>query len=313
MRTAVIADDVFERHMTSPGHPERPERTAALRAALAKGSLARVLKRIPPRKAEREHITLVHDDVYVQGVARLCEAGGGLLDAGDTWVGPASYAVAASAVGAVLQAIDAVAEGSADAAFCAVRPPGHHALRDRAMGFCVFNNVAVGAAYATQRLGMDRVFILDWDVHHGNGTQALFYSDPCVFYCSLHRWPYYPGTGAESEVGEAEGSGYTLNLPLQPGSDERVYRAAIETRVLPTLEQFDPQLLMISAGFDPHRLDPLGGMCLESASFGLMTRLLLGAVRVPVVSVLEGGYHLEALRQSVHAHVGALAAWEGAG
>jgi acetoin utilization deacetylase AcuC-like enzyme len=311
MRTAVIADEVFEHHVSSAGHPERPERTAELRAALAKGALARVLKRIPPREAPPEQIALVHDDGYVQGVARMCGAGGGLLDAGDTWVGPASYGVAACAVGAVLQAVDAVAEGMAEAVFCAVRPPGHHALRDRAMGFCVFNNVAVGAAYATRLLGMDRVFILDWDVHHGNGTQALFYRDPCVFYCSLHRWPYYPGTGAETEVGEAGGAGYTLNLPLRPHADEAVYRAAMEARVLPILEQFQPQLLMISAGFDAHRLDPLGGMCLESESFGLITRLVVSATKAPVVSVLEGGYHLEALRQSVHAHLLALTAWEG--
>jgi acetoin utilization deacetylase AcuC-like enzyme len=311
MRTAVVADAVFERHLTSPGHPESPERVATLLAVLAKSPLARSVMRIPPREAALEHITLVHDDAYVQSVARLCDTGGGPLDAGDTWVSPGSYGAAVSAVGAVLQAVDAVADGFADAVFCAVRPPGHHALPDRAMGFCVFNNVAVGAAYATRCLGMDRVFILDWDVHHGNGTQALFYGNAADFYCSLHRWPYYPGTGMESEIGEAEGAGYTLNLPLQPGADEAVYCAAVETRVIPVLKQFAPQLVMISAGFDPHRLDPLGGMRLESASFGLMTRLVLGAAQAPVVSVLEGGYHLEALRQSVGAHVRALAAWEG--
>jgi acetoin utilization deacetylase AcuC-like enzyme len=311
VRTAVVADAVFERHHTGPGHPESPDRTAALWAVLTKGPMARILIRIPPREAAAEQLTLVHDKGYVQSVASVCGAGGGFLDAGDTWVSPASYDVAVSAAGAVLQAVDAAVEGSADAVFCAVRPPGHHALRDRAMGFCVFNNVAVGAAYATHCLGMERVFILDWDVHHGNGTQAIFYRDPSVFYCSLHRWPYYPGTGAESEVGEAEGSGYTLNLPLAPGSDESVYRAALETRVLPILERFAPQLLMISAGFDPHRQDPLGGMRLESASFGLMTRLVLDAARAPVVSVLEGGYHLEALRQSVGAHLQALASWVG--
>ncbi len=311
MRTALIADEVFERHVTPAAHPEQPQRTAVLRRLLGHGELGSRLQSLTLVEPTSDLIALVHSPEYIDRVEAVCAGGGGLLDAGDTWLSDESCRAARCAVGAVLRAVDAVTAGAADGVFCAVRPPGHHALRDRAMGFCVFNNVAVGASYAIDSRHLDRVFIMDWDVHHGNGTQAVFYRDPRVFYCSMHRWPYYPGTGSRDELGEAEGSGYTLNVPLPPGSAETAYRAAVEGEVIPALERFKPQLLMISSGFDAHRLDPLGGMALESTSFGILTRTLLDAAGVPVVSVLEGGYHLEALAQSVTAHIRALLTWEG--
>ncbi len=303
MRTAIAVGKVFEEHTTGVGHPERPERVACLRELVARARLARSVVWLPLREATNKELRLVHDSSYIARVEHVCQAGGGVLDRGDTIAGPSSFRVARVAVGTVLGAVDAVLGGDAGAAFCAVRPPGHHALAGEAMGFCIFNNVALGAAYALEKHGIRRVFILDWDVHHGNGTQDVFYGRRDVFYCSLHRWPYYPGSGSAAETGEGEGDGCTLNVPLPAGSDESAYLAALKENVVPALQRYGPQLVMISAGFDPHKLDPLGGMALESSSFGTMSRILVEAAGVGVVSVLEGGYHLDALVGSVEAHL----------
>jgi acetoin utilization deacetylase AcuC-like enzyme len=306
VKTGIVTDEMFEQHLTPPGHPERQERARCVRRCLASGDAARRTTSIRAREAATGDLTLVHESPYVASVATFCEQGGGVLDSGDTWVGRASYQVARVAVGAVLQAVDAVMDGTVEAVFCAVRPPGHHAMPGAAMGFCLFNNVAVGARYGVEVRGLERVFVLDWDVHHGNGTQAAFYQDPNVFYCSIHRWPYYPGTGSAFETGDGDGSERTLNIPLPAGSDQRVYMSALEEHVVPAIRRHDPQLLMISSGFDAHRLDPLGGMSLESEAFGEMTRAAVCAADAGVVSVLEGGYHLDALAESVAAHVDAL-------
>jgi acetoin utilization deacetylase AcuC-like enzyme len=210
------------------------------------------------------------------------------------------------AAGGVMAGIDAVLEKRVDAAFCAVRPPGHHAERDRAMGFCLFNNVAIGARYAQRKHSLEKIAILDWDVHHGNGTQHMFEDDPTVFYISLHQYPFYPGTGARGERGVGEGTGFTLNIPLPAGTGEDRYLRAFDEEIVPALTDYKPDLLLISAGFDAHKDDPLGGMLLTEESFAKFTTLLQDIA--PVVSVLEGGYNLEALARSVEAHLGVLLA-----
>jgi acetoin utilization deacetylase AcuC-like enzyme len=237
----------------------------------------------------------------VDYVRETCESGGGLLDEGDTYAVRESFEAATLAAGSVLAAIDAVLEGSVDSAFCGIRPPGHHAERDRPMGFCLFNNVAIGARYAQTVHGIRNIAVLDWDVHHGNGTQHIFENDRSVLYISLHRYPFYPGTGARDERGSGNGEGYTVNIPLPAGSGEHEYLAAFEETVLPALLSFKPDLLILSAGFDAHRSDPLGGMALTEESFATMTNQILNIA--PIVSVLEGGYHLDALARSAEAHV----------
>jgi acetoin utilization deacetylase AcuC-like enzyme len=230
--------------------------------------------------------------------------GGGLLDEGDTYAVRRSFDVALLAVGGVLDAVDAVVGGKVKSAFCAVRPPGHHAERDQSMGFCLFNSVAVAARHAQKKHGLSKVAILDWDVHHGNGTQHIFEEDPSVFYISLHRYPFYPGTGAREERGRGEGLGFTLNFPFPAGTDEAHYLKAFTSEIVPALEEYNAQLLIISAGFDAHAEDPLGGMNLADESFAKMTLLVKDLA--PVVSVLEGGYNLDALARSVQQHIAAL-------
>jgi acetoin utilization deacetylase AcuC-like enzyme len=227
-----------------------------------------------------------------------------MLDEGDTFAVWASFEAAARAAGAAVQAVDAVAGGEVNAAFCAVRPPGHHAERDRPMGFCLFNSVAVAARYAQQVRGIERVAIVDWDVHHGNGTQHIFEDDPVVFYCSVHQYPVYPGTGSRSERGIGRGEGATLNIPLPAGTGEPEYLRVFTEEIVPALEAFRPGLLLISAGFDAHKDDPLGGMRLEDASFSRFTELLQPVA--PIVSLLEGGYNLSALARSTERHLLAL-------
>jgi acetoin utilization deacetylase AcuC-like enzyme len=221
-----------------------------------------------------------------------------------------SFDVAMLAAGAVLQAVDAVMSGSMVNAFCAVRPPGHHAARSTAMGFCLFNNVAIGARHAQHTYGVQRVAILDWDVHHGNGTQEIFYEDDSVLYASLHQYPSYPGTGGAGEQGRGRGLGATVNCPLPAGSDEAAYLNAFESTIMPALDRFKPELVMISAGFDAHRDDPLAQMRLTEDSFAQFTALVKGCAQTHaggrIVSVLEGGYHLDALARSVESHLSVL-------
>ena len=230
---------------------------------------------------------------------------------GDTVVSAVSFEAAARAAGGLILACERVLDGEWRNAFCAVRPPGHHAESDRAMGFCLFNNVAVAAAALLAR-GLSRVAILDWDVHHGNGTQHVFESEPRVFYASLHQWPLYPGTGAEDERGTGDGEGATLNTPMDAGSNDADWLDAMESRVLPALETFAPEFVLVSAGFDAHRLDPLAGVDLTEDAYRGMTRGVLEVANRTasgrLVSVLEGGYHLEALSLSAAAHVGELIA-----
>ena len=291
-------------HDAGPGHPESPSRLQAVLEALDVDRFA-MLDRIEAPRATREQLERVHGKDLVDLVFDNSPNEGYVRVDPDTTMCPYSLEAAQRAAGAVVSAVDALIDGNALRAFCAVRPPGHHATPDRAMGFCLFNSVAVGAAHALAR-GVDRVAIVDFDVHHGNGTQDIFWDDPRVVYASTHQWPLYPGSGARDETG----AGNIVNAPLPPGSGSREFRAACETIVLPALRTFQPQLVMISAGFDAHQLDPLADMNLGGDDYAWITSELVEIARTfaggRVVSSLEGGYSLTALRQSATAHVAAM-------
>jgi acetoin utilization deacetylase AcuC-like enzyme len=316
---AVVSDPIFLEHRLEArgegtreaSHPERPERLAAALEALdavtaAPGQEDRIV-RLSPRDATDDELGRVHEDRYVEELSRIRNRRG-YLDA-DTYYAPGSFAAAVRAAGGCLAMVDALRAGSATYGLCLVRPPGHHARPGSAMGFCLLNNVAVAAAHALAN-GAERVAIVDWDVHHGNGTQEMFYEDPRVLYVSLHQWPLYPGTGARGETGAGDGTGTTVNVPLSPGAGDAVYAAAVERIVAPALVEFDPDLLLISAGFDAHERDPLAAMELTDAGYAEMTHQLVGALprggpgRIGLV--LEGGYDLTALRTSLAATLGAL-------
>jgi len=243
-------------------------------------------------------------------VRRDVACGIGCLSTGDTDVSAGSLEAAFMAAGGVLSAVDAVMEGRVRSAFCLVRPPGHHATPERGMGFCIFNNVAIGARYAQARYGIERVLIIDWDVHHGNGTQEIFYGDPSVLYFSTHQWPMYPGTGRERETGSAGGRGSTLNCPLGSGSGRTEFVAAFRQRLLPAVRGFKPEFVFVSAGFDALAVDPLGGLALTADDFGDLTRLVVEVAGEHaagrIVSSLEGGYNLDGLAAASGAHVAAL-------
>ena len=295
-------------HDAGRGHPERPDRLRAIQARLTSSGLGSELDVREPRRASEEELARVHAREHVARVRAAAARGPCALD-GDTTVSALSFEAALRAAGGVLEACERVLAGEWKNAFCAVRPPGHHAERDEALGFCLFNNVAVAAA-ALRAGGIARVAILDWDVHHGNGTQHTFERDGSVFYASLHQWPLYPGTGAAGERGLGDGEGTTRNCPLPAGSGDAEWLGALEGVILPELEAFRPEFVLISAGFDAHRLDPLASTCLTERAYAEMSlRLLELAARTAqgrLVSVLEGGYHLEALASCVETHLGCL-------
>lgn len=303
-KVSFVYSDLFLQHKPPVGHPERPDRLRSIVGHLKSCGQWDSLDHRTPTTTTEARILSVHTQQHLETIERVCASGGGLLDEGDTHAVPESFEVAMLAAGSVMNAIDIVLGDQAAAAFCAVRPPGHHAERDRPMGFCLFNNVAIGARYAQQKHAIERVAILDWDVHHGNGTQHVFEADPTVLYISLHQYPFYPGTGAQSEQGIGKGKGYTMNFPLPAGTGEDKYVSVFTNEIVPALSRYQPELLLISAGFDAHRDDPLGGMALSEGSFSKMTGLVKDVA--PLVSVLEGGYHLEALGMSVEAHLRAL-------
>ncbi|MDQ2630740.1 MAG: histone deacetylase [Actinomycetota bacterium] len=300
--------------MGLPGHPERPERLRAIEAALDEQGWLGWERREAPRAGEEE-LMLVHPREHVEGIRDLCASGGGAIDI-DTYAGPASYEAALRAAGGACEMTRALLGGEARVGFSAGRPPGHHAEPSRAMGFCLFDNVAVAAALAIAELGLERVFILDWDVHHGNGTAEIFRRRDDVLFASIHQGGIFPGTGAREDAGTGPGEGYTINLPVAAGSEEDTWLSLLEEEVLPAAERFGPQLVLISAGFDAHREDPLAECRLEASSFGRMAttvRAAAAAWDAPVGAVLEGGYHLEALADSVVATMSALAGTTDAG
>src|SRR2546422_4580797 len=299
MSLVLIHSERFAEHQTPPGHPERPER-AEVMDVMATRWRERDTEVVAPPEATRDELARVHDDPYLDLIEKT--AGRAVKLDPDTYTSPESYEIALLAAGAAVDAVERVMKGPHRAAMALVRPPGHHAERDRAMGFCLYNNVAIAAAHA--RAGSAaKVAIVDYDVHHGNGTQHIFESDPTVLYISTHQYPYYPGTGAADENGRERGRGFTVNLPLEVGAVDEDYQVAFSQVVVPVLRQFEPDLLIVSAGFDAHEHDPLGGMRLSSAAFGAMTADLRGVAeeccRGRLVAVTEGGYDLHALAASM--------------
>jgi acetoin utilization deacetylase AcuC-like enzyme len=294
----LLSDPRFFRHRSSAYHPERPERLEAAQAAIERCRTAAGLsfRAVEPRRASDEELTRVHDPRFV---AWLRSVGGeeGYLDA-DTYVAPESVEVAELAAGGTVAMVDALIDGPIKRGVALVRPPGHHARPAHAMGFCLLNNVAIAAAHARAR-GVDRVAVIDWDVHHGNGTQETFYADPHVLYVSTHQFPFYPGTGAVLETGEKEGKGFTVNVPMTAGGGDAIYRGAFERVILPVLEEYEPELLLVSAGFDASARDPLAEMTLGADAFGWMARELRrvadASAHGRIALVLEGGYDLVAL------------------
>ena len=296
--------------MAGRPHPECPERLDAVLRGLGEAGLLNRLARVDARAATEEELLLCHTREYLSTAKRDVESGRPYLSTGDTDITPNSWEVAARAAGGVLNAVDAVVSGKARNAFCAVRPPGHHATPNRGMGFCLFNNVAIAARHAQRKHGLARVLIVDWDVHHGNGTQDIFYSDPSVFFFSTHQWPLYPGTGRADETGEGAGRGATMNRPFPAGSGRAEILGAVQGSLLPAAERFQPDLVLISAGFDSRAGDPLGRFTLTDRDFADLTRTAIEiADRYAcgrVVSVLEGGYNPEGLARAAAAHVEAL-------
>jgi len=331
--TGFASDPRFVNHLTGPHHPERPDRIRAIHKAvraagmidspdpfpdfdIALGPLdgrGVKLREIEPVPAEEKWLATVHTPQHIEHVRRVCTVGGGVLDQGDTRVVRESWDLALLALGGVLRCCDAVMDGTVRRAFAAGRPPGHHAEPDQAMGFCLFSNAAVAARYLQQQHGLERIAIVDWDVHHGNGTQAAFEDDPSVLFISLHQDPrtLYPGSGHAYEAGCGKGEGFTLNIPMTPGADDADYLGAFDTQVLPVINAFRPDALLISAGFDAHHADPLAQIQLSEECYEQMTRLLVDIAETHcggrVISALEGGYDLRALGRSVVRHLIGLA------
>jgi len=307
--TGYFHHPTFLLHDTGSGHPDRPERLQAIHEQLEKSGLLSRVKVFQPTPADLETLAFIHPRDYIENVARLCARAdnGNVKQDEDTIVSRDSFLAAQLAAGASVEAAAKVSRGELSNAFCAVRPPGHHAERDAAMGFCLFNNVAIAAEWLQRENQAEKVLILDWDVHHGNGTQHIFYERGEIFYMSLHQWPLYPGTGREDEIGEGKGRGATLNVPLPPGTTEQKYLDIFCKTTENVFKKFKPDFLLISAGFDAHRDDPLASLQLTEAGFGKMTQFAAELAESfcsgKLVSLLEGGYNLTALAGSVAVHV----------
>ena len=303
MATRLYTHPIFLEHVTPPGHPERPDRLRAIDRVLDTEDFSGLVREQAPA-GSRDSVFLAHPADYLERIEEAAPQTGIVRIDADTSMSPRSFEAALTAVGAATAAVDAVCSGAADNVFVAARPPGHHAERESAMGFCLFNNAAIAARHAQKAHGLERVAIVDWDVHHGNGTQDIFWSDPSVLYASTHQMPLYPGSGARSETG----AGNIVNAPLEPGSGSESFREAFLSRVLPAIDGFSPDLIIVSAGFDAHRLDPLASINLEADDFDWATGQLMelagrhGEGRL--VSLLEGGYDLDGLAFSVAAHIG---------
>ncbi|MBI2123160.1 MAG: histone deacetylase [Armatimonadetes bacterium] len=301
MTVALITHPDYVNHLTGQAHPERPDRMRAIAARLEESGLADDLVPITPEPVEPDDLERVHRREYIDHVKTLAATGGGLLDP-DTMVSSRSEEVARLSAGGAVAAVSAVMNGPHRAAFAVIRPPGHHALPAHGMGFCLFNNIAIAAASAREQLGLSRICIVDWDVHHGNGTQEIFYRDRSVLFISTHQEHWYPGTGAAAEIGEGEGEGFTVNIPLPAGTGDEGYRLVFEEIILPVVDVLAPQLILVSAGYDAHFADPLGGMVLTAAGFRTLARLLVAAAErhnSHLAAVLEGGYSLSHLGHSV--------------
>jgi acetoin utilization deacetylase AcuC-like enzyme len=309
MTTALLYHPIYLKHNTGPHHPERASRLTSILRKLKKTGLIDKLKRVEPKAASIEDITLTHSKDYVLRIKEFCEAGGGNLDP-DTVVSGDSFISALFSAGAVITAADMIFKGDIGNAFCMGRPPGHHAGISNAKGFCVFNNIAIGARYIQKKYNLERVLIIDWDAHHGNGTEEIFYGDPSVFYISLHQYPHYPGTGKSSDTGKGNGKGYNLNIPMSAGSGDKEYIKAFHEIIIPKVKLFKPRFILISAGFDSHKDDPLSSLNLTEQGYFEMTKIVkdmaADSSEGRLISILEGGYNLFALADSVYSHLKAL-------
>jgi acetoin utilization deacetylase AcuC-like enzyme len=306
-RTGFVTSALFQRHDTGRGHPECAERVRAIERRLEASSLSTELDAKEAPEIDPATLVLVHAAPYVRAVEAAIANGARVLDDGDTRVSADSWRAARAAAGGAVDAVERVMSGEWRNAFVCARPPGHHAERSAAMGFCLFNNVAIAAQHLRAKHKLERIAIFDWDVHHGNGTQHVFESDPSVFYASLHQWPLYPGTGLATEHGTGAGEGTTLNCPQPARAGDREWLGAFERDVLPALERFKPQFVLISAGFDAHREDPLAQTRLSDDAYRTLTQGMLALAREQcggrLVSLLEGGYNLDALARCVEIHV----------
>jgi len=312
-KTGFVYDERYLLHLTGDYHPESPDRLRAIYKGLSESGLLEKLTVMSAEKANQRWIEAVHDIRYIMRFEETCISGLPEFDHPDNGICRDTYEIAFLAVGGVLRAIDEVMRGNLDNAFCAVRPPGHHAEVDTPMGFCYFNNVAIGARYIQKEYGVERVGIIDFDVHHGNGTQHIFDKDDSVFYYSVHEHPSfaYPGTGREFETGVAEGSGFTLNSPILPGKGDDEYQKKIMQEMVPAFENFQPEVILLSAGFDAHGSDLMSGTNLSTAGYDFITEEIVSLVdtyaKGRVISILEGGYNLKILPVLVENHIKILA------
>lgn len=309
--TAIVRSELYTQHDAGYGHPESPDRYTAIINALESADFASRLRWLDPPAADQQDIARCHHEGYINLARREILSGVPCLSTGDTTVTERSWEPALHAAGGACAAVDAVMQSEANNAFCVVRPPGHHAMSSHGMGFCVFNNIAIAARYAQHRHGVGKVLIVDWDVHHGNGTQEIFYDDDSVLFFSTHQWPWYPGSGTKNETGQGRGLGTTLNRPFAAGAGRREILGAFGDDMRSAAQKFSPELVLISAGFDSRIDDPLGGFELTDDDFADLTRLMLDLADEyadgRVISLLEGGYDLSGLASAAKAHCRALA------
>jgi acetoin utilization deacetylase AcuC-like enzyme len=304
-RTGIVKHETFMKHVMDAGHPESPERLRAIYQMLEEKEMKGLVELVKPREATREELLTIHSADYIDLVASTAGKTHTRLDM-DTSTSAQSYEAAVLAAGGLMELVKAVMEGRLDNGFALVRPPGHHAERDKAMGFCLFNNVAIAAMYAIQKFNLERILIVDWDVHHGNGTQHSFYEDPRVLYASTHRYGFfYPGTGSATEVGRGKGEGFTVNMPISSRGDDSLYGNYFNAILKPIALEYKPQLVLVSAGFDIHYDDPLGGMEVTPIGFSRLTQILMeiaeATARGKLLVTLEGGYSVSGQCQSVKA------------
>lgn len=311
-KTGLVYHPAYLEHDMGAGHPESPNRLRAIVQRLEESGVAARLVRIEPRKAEDEWITQVHTSNYLAALNLQAPASGRVSLDPDTSMSPGTLHAAYLAAGGALAAVDAIMAQQVDHVFCAVRPPGHHAEAGQAMGFCFFNNVAIAARYLQKKYGLTRVLIVDWDVHHGNGTQHSFEDDPSILFFSTHQYPHYPGTGRETERGKGAGEGFTINVPMEAGEGGDDYRAVFQKVLVAAADDFKPEFVIISAGFDAHKDDPLASMGLTESGYAELTEIVAGIAKRHangrLLSSLEGGYNLTALAASVEAHIKTLLA-----
>ena len=309
-KTGLVYHPAYLEHDMGAGHPESPNRLRAIMQRLQQSGTAAQLTKIEPRKAEEEWITQVHSPNYVAALNHQAPTSGRVSLDPDTSMSPGSLNAAYLAAGGALAAVDAIMNKQVVHVFCAVRPPGHHAETSRAMGFCLFNNVAIAARYIQKKYGLKRVLIVDWDVHHGNGTQHSFEDDPSILFFSTHQYPHYPGTGRATERGKGAGEGFTINIPMEAGEGDDEYHAIFLKALVPAADDFKPDFVLISAGFDAHKDDPLASMGLTEAGYADLTHIVAGIAKHHaqgrILSSLEGGYNLTALAASVDSHIKAL-------